>query len=72
MTEPSADGLTGASEEKDVQLVADRLAGEFGRDRAEVERQVREAYGRWDDARVRTFVPIMVERRVRQGLKRAS
>jgi len=72
MTEPRADGLTGASEEKDVQLVADRLASEVGRDRADVERQVRVAYGRWDDARVRTFVPIMVERRVRQGLKRAS
>jgi hypothetical protein len=73
MVEASAGGgLSGESEERDVQLVADRLASEFGQDRSEVERQVRDAYGRWDDATVRTFVPIMVERRVREELKRAS
>jgi len=73
MTESPADSaLMSESDEEHVQGVAQRLASEFGRDRGSVEARVRSAYDTWDDGRVRTFVPIMVERRVRQDLRRAS
>jgi hypothetical protein len=58
-----------ASEETHLQQVAGRLADEFGQDRSRVERQVLGAADRWRHARVRTFVPIMVERRVRGQLQ---
>jgi hypothetical protein len=55
-----------------LSVIAERLAEEFGQDRARVETRVRAAYEHWGDARVRTFVPIMVERRVRVELRHSE
>lgn len=62
------------SEEAHLHQVAERLADEFGQDRTRVEEQVLATADQWNDAPVRTFVPIMVERQVRARLqaRRAS
>jgi hypothetical protein len=58
-------------EESQVHAVAERLAAEFPLERARVEEEVWAAYRDRAGARVRTFVPIMVERRARRELRRA-
>jgi hypothetical protein len=57
-----------SDQETHLHVVADRLAAEFGEDRSRVETRVRAAYERWGDARVRNFLPIIVERAVREEL----
>jgi hypothetical protein len=56
-------------DEADISVVAERLASELGEDRSYIERHVRAAYAQWDETPVRTFAPIIVERRVREELR---
>ena len=53
-----------------VTAVAARLRSEFTTaDGQDVERRVRDEFGRWQQARVTQFVPLLVERHVRDELR---
>ncbi|MDQ1520085.1 MAG: hypothetical protein QOI55_1158 [Actinomycetota bacterium] len=57
------------ADDKHVRAVATRLAEEFGRSPDDLEGRVRSEFSRWDHARVTQFVPVFVERRVRNELR---
>jgi hypothetical protein len=53
-----------------VIAVSDRLRSEFTTaDKQYVESRVRHEFGRWQEARVTQFVPLLVERHVRDELR---
>jgi hypothetical protein len=56
-------------DDKHVRAVTTRLAEEFGRSPDDLEVRVRSEFSRWDEARVTQFVPVFVERRVRNELR---
>jgi hypothetical protein len=56
--------------DKHVRAVTDRLAEEFGGTAVDLEHRVRSEFSRWGDARVTQFVPVFVERTVRNELRR--
>jgi hypothetical protein len=64
---------TGAREhelaERHVRAVTTRLAEEFG-PADDLELRVRNEFSRWEQARVTQFVPVFVERRMRDELRR--
>ena len=74
---PGGAGSIAASEpsrreldDRDVRAVADRLREEFrDTDDFDVEARVRDEFGRWSEARVTQFVPLLVERIVRSELR---
>ena len=57
------------SEQEQIDGVVRRLASVANLPPAVVESQVRELFGAWQDARVRDFVPIFVERVIRERLE---
>jgi hypothetical protein len=57
--------------ERHVHAVATRLAEEFGATTDDMEGRVRSEFSRWQDARVKAFVPVFVERRLREQLRHA-
>jgi hypothetical protein len=56
--------------EKHVRAVTTRLAEEFDTPAADLEVRVRDEFSRLEHARVTHFVPVFVERRVRDELRR--
>jgi hypothetical protein len=68
-----ADGERGgrsASTDDLVIAVSARLRSEFGAaDQQYVESRVRHEFGRWQEARVTQYVPLLVERHVRDELR---
>ena len=59
-----------ATGDDQVTAVAARLRAEFGAaDQQYVERRVRDEFGRWQEARITQFVPLLVERNVRAELR---
>jgi hypothetical protein len=69
---PGVGGRAGQNASTDdlVIAVAGRLRSEFGSADAQyVERRVRDEFGRWQDARVTQYVPLLVERNVRDELR---
>jgi hypothetical protein len=61
---------TSASTDDLVVAVAARLRSEFGAaDEHFVVNRVRDEFGRWENARVTQFVPLLVERHVRDELR---
>jgi hypothetical protein len=68
-TDGERDGR-GADNDDLVIAVAARLRSEFSSaDGQDVERRVRDQFGRWQQARVTQFVPLLVERHVRDELR---
>jgi hypothetical protein len=64
-------GVRDASvDEKHVRAVTTRLVEEFGATTDEVEVRVRSEFSRWENVRVTHFVPVFVERNVRDELRR--
>jgi hypothetical protein len=53
-----------------VDLLVTRIAREFGADPAEVREQAAAALAAFDGARVQAFVPILVEKRLRDTFRR--
>jgi hypothetical protein len=57
-----------AAEDKHVRAVTARLVEEFGAS-DDLETRVRSEFTRWEQARVTQFVPVFVERRMRNELR---
>jgi hypothetical protein len=55
--------------DKHVRAMAERLADEFGAAPDDLEPRVRSEFSRWEQARVTQFVPVFVERKVRNELR---
>ena len=67
---PSEAAAAVPSRDEQVTAVAARLRAEFGTaDQQYVERRVRDEFGRWQEARITQFVPLLVERNVRAELR---
>ena len=58
-----------AVDDQRVRAVVTRLAAEFGRNADDLEGPVRTEFSRWSEARVTQFVPVLVERRLRDELR---
>jgi hypothetical protein len=56
-------------DDRHVRAMAARLADEFGAAPDDLEVRVRSEFSRWEQARVTQFVPVFVERRVRNELR---
>jgi hypothetical protein len=59
----------GPQQDAFIRSVSSRLATEFGRSDNDLEPTVRKEFERWSDARVKQFVPVFVERNLRQQLR---
>ena len=55
--------------EKHVRAVTTRLAEEFDTPAEDLEVRVRSEFSRWEQVRVTQFVPVFVERRMREELR---
>jgi hypothetical protein len=56
-------------EERHVRAVVSRLAQEFDGPPDDLELRVRSEFSRWEQARVTQFVPVFVERSIRDELR---
>jgi hypothetical protein len=58
-----------SKDEKHVRAVTTRLVEEFGGTSDELEGRVRSEFSRWENVRVTQFVPVFVERSLRDELR---
>jgi hypothetical protein len=63
-------GSTPDASERAIGTICDRFADRVDRDTLEV--VVRAEFARWERCRVREYVPLLVERTIRERLQRAA
>ncbi|GHG03591.1 MULTISPECIES: three-helix bundle dimerization domain-containing protein [Amycolatopsis] len=69
---PAMDELTKKGEDESFEALASRLIDEFGPERRDdVQAAIAAERRRFDDAGVRSFLPVLVERSARDRLERA-
>jgi hypothetical protein len=70
MTDLKQDEREATADDKHVVAMTTRLVEEFGGTTDELEDRVRSEFSRWENVRVSQFVPVFVERTLRDELRR--